>query len=91
MRIHGITECANAFENLNKKVATTICRKGLRKGAKVTLNVARAEAPVKTGAVRRNIKVRAGKSNKGVIRLKVGCNAKDFTGGTFYIDFILYG
>jgi HK97 gp10 family phage protein len=65
-----------------------ILRKGLRAGAKVMQDAAKALAPVRTGKLQSSVKVRSGKSKKGVIKINVGIGAKDFQGETFYGGFV---
>jgi HK97 gp10 family phage protein len=91
IRVSGLTEVTQALKELDRKVQKSILRKGLRAGAKVMLSPARAGAPDRTGRIRRNIKVRAGRSSKGRVSISVGVNARDFTGPAFYAAFVLLG
>jgi HK97 gp10 family phage protein len=89
--IVGIGEAEKKLRDLSRKVENRIVRKGLRAGAKVFKTAAQGEAPVRSGTIRRRIKVRAGKRKKGSISITVGVNAKDFVGEAFYAGFLLYG
>lgn len=87
----GIEETRRALEELGPKVEKKVIRKGLREGAKEVLAAARAEAPERSGILKKNIKIRSGRGSKGTIVLTVGVGAKDFKGPTFYASFILFG
>jgi HK97 gp10 family phage protein len=76
---------------LDKKVQRSIIKKGLRVGAKIIQQAAKAAAPVESGLVKRSIKVRSGKAGKGVTKINVGMGAKDYTGKAFYASFLIYG
>ena len=53
---------------------------------------AEAAAPVKSGLLRSNIKIRTmSKPSKGIVRSTVGVGAKDWTGKAFYASFVLWG
>jgi HK97 gp10 family phage protein len=87
----GIQQVQQALKELDDKVSRSILRKGLRQGAKVVLAAAKADAPERTGRLKRNLKVRNKKGGKGKAALSVGAAAKDFTGEAFYSSFIEYG
>lgn len=91
MKIKGLDETDKALKDLDVAVAKRIIRKGLRAGAKDVLNAARADAPQRSGAIKRNIKIRGGGTKNGVVKLNIGVGAKDFQGKTFYAGFVLYG
>lgn len=74
---------------MSRKAATSDGRKALRKGAILFRIAVRAEAPVRSGLLRRNIKVKGMKSQAGSLKLKVDTGA--FKGPSFYVGFILYG
>jgi HK97 gp10 family phage protein len=79
------------LEDLERKVAKKYVKKGLREACKVTLKRARSTAPVASGQVKRNIKVRGAKSTKYLINMVVGLAQKWFTGPTFYAAFVAFG
>ncbi len=91
MPINGIAEVKAGLAELEKSVAKKILRKGLRAGAKLVLTEARADAPVKSGLLRKNVKIRSAKGKKGTVAINVGVGSKDFAGETFYGGFVLYG
>jgi HK97 gp10 family phage protein len=91
MRITGMEETRKALDNLDREVQKKILRKGLRKGCKVMLRIAKADAPFKTGKLKRNIKIRSGGVKYGKLRMTVGIGNKDYTGEAFYAAFLLYG
>jgi HK97 gp10 family phage protein len=89
-KVEGLNEVKAKMEALGTKAEKSIIRKGLRQGANVIRDAARAEAPTRTGFSKGKIKVKAGKSSKGTIALTVGASAKDF-GQAFYLSFVIYG
>jgi HK97 gp10 family phage protein len=91
LHISGLRETQARLQSLGPRVEKRVIRKGLRQGAKIVLAAARAEAPERSGNVRRNLKIRSGKGSKGTIALSVGAAAKDFKGPAFYTGFLIYG
>lgn len=69
-----------------------IIRQELRKAAKLTiLPTAKARMPVRTGLLRKSLKIRAIKRSRVNSGVRVALSSKDFTGETFYGGFIEYG
>lgn len=91
MKITGLKECLKRLESLDHKVQKKILRKSLRQGAKLPLTLAKATAPVRTGFLKKSLKVRSGRGRKGIIRILVGTGAKWFKGAAFYAAFVIFG
>jgi HK97 gp10 family phage protein len=91
IKLDGAKELSKLMTDLPPKVEKKIARKGLRKGAKVTLEAVKQEAPVDTAEMRNSLKVYSAKSKKGNVAVRVATSAKDFTGDQFYSAFNVYG
>ena len=91
MELIGGKELDNALQELERKLARKIGVQALRAGAKIILAKARANAPVKSGALKAAIKIRAGRSRKGERRVRVIVGDKWFTGDEFYAAFVEFG
>jgi HK97 gp10 family phage protein len=91
IRIEGSAELKAKFARLQKNVAKKHTRKALRAGAKIIRAEARANAPVKSGLIRRGIRVIAGKSRKGMISILVTLGDRLFQGKEFYGAFQEFG
>src|SRR5260370_11775535 len=63
--ITGVEAVAAAFRALPHKVARKVVRQAERKGMKIALAAARANAPVATGAGRKSLRVRSSKGPRG--------------------------
>jgi len=87
----GAKELERILLSLDAKVARKLSSKALRAGAKVIQAEAVNLAPVKSGALRNAIKVRAGKNKKGFRSIRVAIGEKWFTGDQFYAAFIEMG
>lgn len=84
VKIEGAEAIARSLKELPNKVSKGIMRKALRAGAKIVLAKARANAPKRTGALARSLKVRAGKTKRGKISIVVQSKEGDFKGDQFY-------
>jgi len=91
VHLTGAKEIAIALGKLETKLARKVASKALRAGAKVVLPVAQSLAPVKTGALRKAIKVRSGKNKKDFRSIVVAVGEKWFQGDEFYAAFIEFG
>lgn len=90
--IQGLDKATKSLRALPPAVAKKVVRQSMRKALKPVAQAVRQEAPEKSGALKRAIKVRAGKrTSKGVIRLQVRVGAGDFKGDTFYGAFQQFG
>jgi HK97 gp10 family phage protein len=93
--VEGAAELERRLSDLDKKVARRVIRQALRAGANTVLPVARAETPVRTGKLRKNVKVRTLKRNKpGTYAISVtsGATADNmYTGEAYYGAFVHFG
>jgi len=79
------------LENVPKKLRNKILRQELRKGAKILVPPSKAATTVRTGTLRRAVKVRAQKRSQKSVGVFVGYSEKGFTGDTFYGAFLEWG
>ncbi len=92
MQLQGFDSVRAKLDTLGKNEARKIARKALRRGGKVVQREVMSLAPVKSGMLKRNIKVRAVKSKKkGAARIQVGMAKKFFTGPFFYAGMVVFG
>ena len=89
--VTGIEQASEGLTDLDQKVQKSVIRKAVRTGIKIWLEAARGEAPAQSGKMRKNIKIRNGKTGNGKFTLTVGVNEKDFSGPVFYSAFVLFG
>lgn len=93
-RLTGDKQLDAIFAGLPMKVQKQVLRPALRSAAKIVHAAAKNNAPVKTGALRRSLKVRAGKrTRKNLVRAVVQTGASDnlFKGKTYYGAFQEFG
>jgi len=86
-QIEGLKELEQKLIDLGRKDAQKVMKRALRKAAGPVAAAAKSLAPVRTGALQRSIKIRAGKSGKGRVSIIVGTAKKWFTGAFFYAAF----
>lgn len=92
IEVSGAQDLAKLLRALPAKVAKKILRKALREGAKLIQQEAVARAPVRTGTLRKNIKVRAAtRLKRGNIGVQVLAGKGDYLGDVFYASFIEFG
>lgn len=92
LTIDGLDEIRRAFKLLPTKVAKKVIRAAIRQSLKPVLATAKDLAPVDTGVLKGNIKLRAAaRRRKGSIALEVRVGPGDFKGDQFYAAFIEYG
>lgn len=91
--LSGDAKLLATLRGLEKKHAKAVVRKASRKAAKPIVAAARANAPVKTGALRKSIKVRAIKRSRSRIGVRIGTSGHEsaFVGKQFYGAFQEYG
>lgn len=85
LKIKGSPEALKMLTELGPKLARKHLRPALRAGAKIIRTEAQERAPVRTGALKKSIKVRAGKAKKKwsavvLVQTRDG----DFAGEEFY-------
>lgn len=92
-RILGTRELDANLKAMAGKDALRIVGGGLRAGARLIQSAAQANAPVRTGALQRNVKIRPGKNSRGETQKSViiGVGRKWFTGDQFYAAFVEFG
>jgi HK97 gp10 family phage protein len=90
----GDKELDAKLSKLPLTVQKKCLRPGLREGAKVILDEAKANAPKKTGALAKGLKVRAAKrsrKNRWLVTMRVITAAGFFKGSDFYSSFQEFG
>lgn len=75
VNVKGLSELQAFLDQLPAKMEANVMRSALRAGANVVLNEARAQVPVKTGAMRDGLKVGT-KSRRGVVTAYVKLRGK---------------
>ena len=86
VQIVGLKELDRALQELAWPAARRALRKGMRKGANVVRDEARAKAPKKTGNLKRKIRTRERREEGGDMRFAV-----EVPRSAFYGRFIEYG
>jgi HK97 gp10 family phage protein len=89
VKITGLDEVLKNLQALDKKVQGKVSKEALRAGAKIMLPVARQESPVKTGIMRKGIKLRMGKKRKGYVYVSILISEK--TADRNYVGKLFYG
>jgi len=91
VKLKGAAETAERLRQLPKKLQKKMLRRGLKNAAKPILKSARTNVPVKSGALKKAIKVRAGKRTKGQLSVVIGPSEKWFVGDYFYAGMVEFG
>lgn len=86
VEIIGLRELDTALQNLAWPAARRALRKGMRAGANVVRDEARAKAPVRTGNLKRKIRTRERSEEGGNMRFAV-----EIPRDAFYGRFLEYG
>ena len=86
VEIQGLAHLDRALQELAWPAARRALRKGMRKGANVVRDEARAKAPVKTGNLKRKIRTRERSEQDGNMRFAV-----EVPRSAFYGRFLEYG
>jgi HK97 gp10 family phage protein len=88
----GGRELQRALQQLESKTRARFARQGMRKGMKLVLAEARAKAPVRTGRLKKSLRIKAAKRRKkATISIRLAAGEGDFKGDTFYGSFLEYG
>ena len=92
LHVDGLDKLLRKLNGLEPKVRRMALRRGMRAGAKIIRNEVVRRAPKRTGDLRRNVKVRAGKrSRKGwTIEIRLSKEG-NYRGKTFYGAFGEFG
>jgi HK97 gp10 family phage protein len=89
--VKGLAELQKFLDALPKKVEKNIMRSALRAGAMVIMEQAKANVPVKTGALRDSLRVSTGYKN-GKVTATVKAGGKTKRGGdAFYAHMVEFG
>lgn len=94
LTITGTKQLERKLKQLEPKVAKKVIRQSLRAGAKIIHTAAKAEAPKRTGVLRKSLKVRAARRNRRgtyAVMVTSGEAGNMFTGKAFYGAFIHWG
>lgn len=97
IKIKGAKETAAKLDALDKKVRRKVVSKAIRAGAKVIQQRAKANAPVRSGALKKAIVVRGSKyvgrrkKKRGEVAFNAQIGAGNFKGKTFYGGFQEFG
>ena len=87
--ISGFEDIDRRLRELEPKVAKKCLRKAMRPAMKEVQKAAKDNAPVASGKLKRNIKVRAGKRSRSNVYLNVQVGDDAFD--NFYPKFVEYG
>lgn len=88
MKLIGLKETVEGLKELDRTTQRRLIRKAQRPAAKLLQSAARAEAPEKTGNLKKQIKIKSGRTRGGT-KLSVGFT--NFIGKAYYAAFILLG
>lgn len=91
VKIEGINEAIKNLKILGDKMQRKAVASSLRDGTKLLKSAVQADAPVKSGATKAAVKVRAGKRKKGKVSMMVSIGEGWFKGATFYAAFDALG
>jgi HK97 gp10 family phage protein len=92
LKLEGVDEVVNNLKALDSKLKNGVLKKAPTVGANVILGIAKSLAPVRTGVLQSNIRIRsANQPSKGIYRASTGVGQKDWTGPAFYASFELWG
>lgn len=89
--VTGIKGLDKALKALPAKIEKKVLRQAMRKGVKPIQAAAKANVPVRSGTLKKAIKVRAMKRKKDRLGVLVIVGQGDFKGETFYGAMIEYG
>lgn len=90
-KVEGIEEFINKLKELDAKIQKKHLRTSLRAGAKIIQKQMKEDAPEKTGQLRKEIKVKAGRSGKGFISVAVAIGQKAQKAKAWYAGFVDLG
>jgi len=81
-QLHGVQEVQKALKQFQPTLQKKLQRKATRKAGKPVLDTARARVPVKTGKLRKNLKLRAAKRKRSstVVGVSVQTPTRDVLG-----------
>lgn len=88
--VTGVREIDRKLRKLEAKAQRKVIRQAMDRALKPVLEQVKADVPVLTGATRQNIKIRAGKSRRGVVRREIRVGDKQMGEG-FGAAFVEFG
>lgn len=88
--LSGDTELIRKIEAIGNAIKP-IAARVLRSAAEPVLSRAKADAPVRTGAMQRSLRIKKATSRQGRVRIVVTTSAGDFKGKEFYTPFVELG
>lgn len=92
VRVEGFKELFEKLNQLEPKRVKPAVRKALRAGARLVLTEARTRVPVRTGALKKSMKVRGIKLKRGMVGIAVHTGAGHmFMGDQYYGGMVHYG
>lgn len=91
--VTGLAELDAALHQMSNAVHNKVVRKAVRQAAKPVLKEARRLVPVKTGALRKSLKIKSAKRSRKrtSIGVEVVTGKQFFTGDTYYGGMIEFG
>lgn len=91
LQVKGADKIIRGLFEIEPRMARKVVRQSLRKGLNPIQRLAKSDAPVKTGLVKKSIKIRAVKRKKDRIAMKVTIGKDNFVGKAFYGAFQEFG
>lgn len=91
LRIEGADEILRALKEVEPKFAKKAVRKAMRVGLKPMLTAARSNAPVKTGRIKKAIRIKAAKRKRNRVGVRIAIGDQNFVGKGFYGAFQEFG
>ncbi len=91
VKLLGAKELDRKLRKLEPKIGKKVIKGALREAAKMILKVAKQKVPVDTGALKKDLKVRAMKRKKGRYGVLIGTAAGWGKGKTFYGAYLEFG
>lgn len=91
VKVNGLREAQEKLKEIGDKTAKRFVKQSLRKSAKPTLTMAKANAPVRSGLVRRSLRVVAGRSRKTLLQVRIVMGLKNYVGKSYYGAFVEEG
>lgn len=93
--VEGAEEVLRELEARGKKIASKGLRKALREGGRPFLAAAKANVPVRTGALKKSLRLRAGRRSRKWISFVVTTSKESkgnlFVGKQYYAGFVEFG
>jgi hypothetical protein len=94
VEIKNLAQIVKAIGNIDQKLVKPSLRRSIRLGAKYFLQLAKEFVPIRSGFLRKSLKLKAGKRKKDHLRLNVfsgGSGGNSFGGKSYYGSFVNLG